>query len=89
MNRRKFDEVIIDPHFEVKHAKSMNDKIILTLVQHLDGRELEPSGIDADGFEYFATEPMYFEGKPYRLVWLVDPEDTYIGIVNCFRRTKK
>lgn len=89
VNRRKFDEVIIDPHFEVKHAKAMNDEIILTLVQNLDDRELEPDKIDTDGFEYFATEPMFYQGKPYRLIWLIDPEDSYIGVINCFRRPKK
>jgi len=68
VNRSVYNEVIVDPHFEVKHSKSMNDKIILALVQNLDGRELKPIGIDNDGFRYFKTEPMYYKGKPYRLV---------------------
>ena len=89
VNRTAFNEVVVDPHFEVKHSKAMNDEIILALVQNLDGRELEPVGVDSDGFCYFKTEPMYYRGKPFRLVWLIDPEKTYIGVLNCFRRTKK
>lgn len=81
--------VIIDPHFEIKHSKTMDDEVILALVQNLDGRELEPVAIDRDGFRYFKTEPMYFKGKAYRLIWLIDPDEEYIGIVNCFRRRTK
>jgi len=89
INKCVFKEVIIDPHFEIKHSKIMDDESILALVQNLDGRVLEPIGIDKDGFCYFKTEPMYFKGKPFRLVWLIDPENRYIGILNCFRRPKK
>ena len=89
INRRKFDEVIVDPHFEIKHSKSINDEVVLSLVQNLDGRQLEASGVDSEGFLYFVTEPMFYKGKPYRLVWLIDPADTYIGVINCFRRPKK
>ena len=49
MKRREFDisivvnhiritKVIIDPHYEEKHAKSITDKIILELVKTLDGQ---------------------------------------------------
>lgn len=89
INEIRFDEVIIDPHFEVKHSEAMDDEIILVLIRDLDGRVLEPSVIDSDGFKYFATEPMFYLGKPYRLVWLIDPDESYIGVLNCFRRPKK
>ena len=88
INRSIYSEIIIDPHFELKHSESMDDEIILALVQNLDGRELEPISTDKDGFDYFKTEPMHYKGKPYRLVWLIDPDKTYIGVLNCFRRTK-
>ena len=89
INRVHFYEVIIDPHFEVKHSKSMDDEIILTLIQILDGREFAADAVDKDGFKYFVTEPMFYRGKPYRLVWLIDPDNSYIGVLNCFRRPKK
>jgi hypothetical protein len=37
----------------------MDDEIILILIKDLDGRVLQPSGADSDGFKYFATEPMF------------------------------
>ncbi len=48
MNRREYDigitvngrqvtKVIIDPHYELKHADSVSDQIILDLVKLLDG----------------------------------------------------
>ena len=70
LNRIHFEELVIDPHFEIKHGESMDDEIILELVNQLDGRELDPIAIDRDGFRYYRTEPMYFKGKPYRLIWL-------------------
>lgn len=58
-------------------------------VQNLNGGIFTPIAIDKDGFKYFKTEPMFYNGKPYRLVWLIDPDETYIGVVNCFRRKRK
>lgn len=48
VNGRQINEVIIDPHYELKHSESVNDKIILALVQKLDGREFEPDDVDAE-----------------------------------------
>lgn len=42
VNRKRISKVIIDPHYEEKHAASISDEIILTLVKDLDGREFEP-----------------------------------------------
>ena len=89
INAIRFNEVIIDPHFELKHSKAVSDDIILLLIKELDGMYLEPDGIDSGGFKYFVTEPMFYKNKPYRLVWLIDLYASYIGILNCFRRPKK
>lgn len=86
VNNVRFDEIIIDPHFEKKHQESINDEIILNLVGYLHNGEFEPIVVDNDGFTYFKTEPMFFRGKPYRLIWLIDPDKLYIGVINCFRR---
>jgi len=34
--------LIIDPHYEEKHAESINDEIIIELVKTLDGEVVEP-----------------------------------------------
>ncbi|MBP9681845.1 MAG: hypothetical protein KBD76_10605 [Bacteriovorax sp.] len=37
VNGLKIEIVIIDPHYEEKHSSSINDELILKLVQTLDG----------------------------------------------------
>lgn len=53
INGIQFNELVIDPHFEEKHQKSMDDEIILNLVSNLGGGEFEPIVVDRDGFRYF------------------------------------
>lgn len=89
VNNIHFEELYVDPHFEIKHSESMDDEIILALSNQLDGRVHDPIAVDRDGFRYYRTEPMYFKGKPYRLIWLIDPDESYLGVVNCYRRKKK
>ena len=88
VNDRQINEVIIDPHYQLKHASSVNDEIILALVKKLDGGIFESDDAD-DEFEYFKTEPIEYMGKSYRLVWLLKYDAMYIGVVNAFRRSKK
>lgn len=88
VNDRKINEVIIDPHFEIKHSESINDEIILDLVRKLDGGYFEVDARDED-FEYFKTDPIYFSGKKYRLIWLLKNNCMFIGVVNAFRSKHK
>lgn len=88
VNGRELKEVVIDSHFEEKHSKSVDDEIILALVQLLDGRSFEPDYVSPGGYEYFTNDPVLHEGKPYRLVWLLHPKADYLGVVNCFRRPR-
>ena len=88
VNSRVINEIVIDPHYEAKHSKSVNDEIILHLIRtHLDGGIFPVDGVGTQGHEYFTTEPLFYEGKPYRLVWLLPPEGDSLGVVNCFRRS--
>lgn len=95
MERREYDidivfncvrikKVIIDPHFEKKHSKSITDEIILQLVKLLDGEIFEPRE-EKSPFSYFAEE-LTVNGKLYRLVWLLEDNQIYIGVVNAYRR---
>ena len=85
VNDRAISEVVIDAHFEEKHAESINDEIILKLVQKLDGRFFEADDEDEE-FQYFKTEPIELDGKNYRLIWLLKNNCMFIGVVNAFRR---
>jgi hypothetical protein len=85
VNRKRIDRVIIDPHYEEKHAASISDEIILSLVKDLDGKEFESTDEDPP-FSYFTTDKMKLNGKYYKLIWLLENEQIYIGVVNTYRR---
>ena len=87
VNGRSIDTVVIDSHYEEKHGESLSDEIVLALVNSLDGEIYVADRTDHKGFQYFATEPHFYEGKPYRLVWLLPEEGHYIGVINCYRRS--
>jgi hypothetical protein len=89
INERQLVEVVIDDHYEGKHKSSVSDEVILELVADLDGKDFQAKTIGADGFEYYSTEPIVYEEKPYRLVWLLHPEENYVGVVNCFRVSRR
>ena len=83
-NGKEIKKLIIDPHFELKHADSVNDEIILKLVKMLDGQNVDPQKVTPP-FSYFAEE-LTLSGKRFRLIWLVEDDHIYIGVVNAYRR---
>ncbi|MFN8945106.1 MAG: hypothetical protein ACK5WZ_10845 [Pseudobdellovibrionaceae bacterium] len=96
MNRREYDisivvnriqitKVIVDPHYEEKHAESISDELIIELVKTLDGQVLEPDDV-SQPYSYFRTEGIEFNGRSYRLIWLLEDGHIYIGVVNAYRR---
>ena len=87
MNGKQITEVVIDSHYEAKHSGPVDDQVILHLVQtYLDGEVFPVNDIGDDGHQYFSAEPVFFNGKPFRLVWLLPPQGDYLGVINCFRR---
>jgi hypothetical protein len=84
-NRVQINKVIIDLHFEKKHSASMNDEIILALVQQLDDLIVAPEEIDPP-YSYFIQDKMEFNGKRYKLVWLTEEDEIFIGVLNAYRR---
>lgn len=85
LNRRRINRVIIDPHFEKKHAASITDEIILRLVKTLDG-EIVDAIEQRPPYSYFVQDRIELDGKFYKLVWLLEDEEIYIGVVNAHRR---
>jgi hypothetical protein len=84
-NFKRINKVIIDPHYEEKHAESITDEIILALVKKLDGLIVIPDDVSPP-YAYFTEDKMEFNGKLYKLVWLLEDDQIYIGVVNAHRR---
>jgi len=57
----------------------------LGLVLQLDGQLFEPEAIDTP-YNYFVTDDMMLKGKRYKMVWLLEDDELYIGVVNAYRR---
>ena len=87
VNGALIDKVIIDPHYEENHSESMDDNIILELVSTLDGQYHELDEEDPP-HQYFVLEGIELEDKEYKLIWLLEENEGYIGIVNAFRWSK-
>ena len=51
----------------------------------LDGKTFTPE-VENDGFQYFKTDPLELNGVRYRLIWLLEKNEIYIGVINAFRR---
>lgn len=86
INGRVLTQLIIDPHYLKKHSQSVTDKIIIALVEMLNGRRFVPDKVNDQGFEFYVEDKMKLKGKTYKLIWLLKNDGIYVGIVNCYRR---
>ena len=84
VNGRQVNEVVIDPHYETKHAE-ISGALILELVKGLDGKEFQPDDRDGE-WEFFMLDGIEHRGNRYRLIWCMRNERPFLGVINCFRR---
>lgn len=84
INNRIITEVIIDPHYEKKHA-DISDTLILKIIQTFNGLEVAAESRQGK-WTYYRVEAFRFEGKRYRIVFCLQDSGSFIGIVNCHRR---
>lgn len=86
INNIKITKAIIDPHYEEKHAESIDDKIILSLIEKLNGESFEPE--DKKGqYTYYVANKLELNKKFYKLIWLLEKNEIYIGVINAYRRS--
>lgn len=88
INERRLKRVIIDQHYLLNHAESVNDNLILSLVKSIDGGTFRIDSEDYP-FQYLVAEPVFNMKQPYRLVVVICLNDDYLGIINAFRVNKK
>ncbi|MBC7541041.1 MAG: hypothetical protein H7281_19640 [Bacteriovorax sp.] len=87
VNGLKIETVIIDPHYEDKHSSALNDELILKLVHTLDG-EYYDFVDEKSFFKYYVKDEIEVEDKLYRLIWLLEENQLYVGVINAFRNIK-
>ena len=75
VNGRLIEEVVIDPHYEVKHP-DIDDGLILELVRRLDGKEFQSEERQGE-WEFYMLD---------RIVWCLRDGSPFLGVINCFRR---
>jgi hypothetical protein len=85
INGRKITKVVVDEHYR-KH-RDITDDVILDLVHLLDGAEQVPDDVSPP-YEYYATL-LWCRGKQYRLVWLLEEREIYIGVITVYRNRRK
>jgi hypothetical protein len=85
VNGVKIRKVIIDPHYKKKHSASITDDIFLELVKTLDGKYFDADD-EKNPFLYFVTDKIGYNGKYYKLIWLLENREMYVGVINAYRR---
>lgn len=87
VNGIEITKIIIDPHYELKHSEVINDELIIKLVETLEGNFYEFID-EKDNFMYFVTNEILIDNKKYKLIWLMEKNKKYIGVINAFRSSK-
>lgn len=87
INGLRIEKVIIDPHYKERHSDVINDEIILKLVETLNGSYYDFVD-EKSPFRYFVKDDVELDNKFYRLIWLIEEGELYIGVINAFRSSK-
>jgi len=82
VNGRPISRVVVDDH-ATEHHPDVTEDTILDLVRLLDGMEQAPDDTKPP-FDYFATL-LPLQDKQYRLVWLLEDEQLYVGVLTAYR----
>jgi len=86
-NGRVFNEVKIDPHYEENHSDYMSDEFILKLVKQLNRLNV-PVQTRTKGWDYHEIDRFEGDGRMYRIIVCTREFESYIGVVNCYRRKR-
>ncbi len=85
MNGWNIRRVIVDAH--VRKHRDITDDLILDLVRQLDKCEQFPDDVK-EQFQYFSSL-LFLGEKQYRLVWLLEDGEIYIGVITVYRDERK
>ena len=88
INGRQLNRVIIDQHYKKKHARSINDQLILELVKELNEGVFTIEEQHGE-FQYFTVDLVWKNNKAYRLILLLCIAEKYLGVINAFRINRR
>lgn len=87
LNGIYFTELLIDPHYEEKHMSSINDELIIKLVEKINFRSVESNIKKSTGYTFYELDVIYSE-KLYRLILTMPYDHSFLGVRNAYRRLK-
>lgn len=79
-----YTKLWIDPHYEEKHAASINDELIIDLVNSVD-QWVCTLNAEVEGYAFYEVDARIGE-KMYRLILVIPSSRLYIGVRNAYRR---
>ncbi len=83
LNGRFLKRIIIRQYYKQKHP-DINDILILELIKTLNG-QIYAIDKENNNFQYIRAEPVFYAGKRYRLILVLDTKEDYLGVINAFR----
>lgn len=86
-NGVQYVDLLIDPHYEIKHKGSITDEIIIELVQKLHKSFLDEQARSKNGYLFYEAD-VQSKGKLYRLVLTTPPDYSFLGVRNAYRRSR-
>ena len=87
VNRWEFRIIIISSHYEEEHGSYMTDEKIYILVHELLRTQRFVFAGRMEKWEYFEADILWID-KNYRLVFCLEDGQGYLGIVDCYRKSK-
>ena len=89
-NEYRYSQIVIDPHYEVKHKGSISDELILDLLRlNVDREEMLSDREESkEGYLYYVLHVIQ-GGRKYRLVFCTHEDRDLFVVLNCFRESKR
>ena len=82
-----YTELMIDPHYELKHKGSISDGIIIELILTLHKSFINEQARSIGGYSFYEVD-VNVRNKLYRLVLTTPPDHSFLGVRNAYRRSK-
>ncbi len=87
VNERTITSVEISQHYKEKHAESIDDALIIKLTEMLDKGNYPVDSFKGE-FKFYKVF-LSFKNRRYKLIWTLEDDKLYIGILTAHRSEQK